>query len=33
MVDILYERETIYSDEIDQLIDEFGKRPEEAVQK
>lgn len=33
MVEILYERETIYSDEIEKLIDEFGKRPEEVVKK
>ena len=33
MVEILYERETIYSDEIEKLIDEFGKRAEEVVKK
>ncbi len=33
MVEILYERETIYSDEIEKLIDEFGKRPEEVMKK
>lgn len=33
MVEILYERETIYSDEIEKLIDEFGKRVEEVVKK
>lgn len=33
MVEILYERETIYSDEIEKLIDEFGKRAEEGVKK